>query len=246
MPHKGKCKAMGATCNNCQKRNHFASVCEAKKQIKPIKMVNSEDIPVAENSQDQYMYNNSIEAKLDGSLDVAYTHSASARSPLRHQCYPDTIVKARFEGGSQLQMQLDTGADANITDKGLYHQLLPKPKLKATQIKLKPYNSPAIPVMGYFQTTLTANRQQALATIYVVTGSGQRPLLGKYTAFDLNLLNINIEALIAKLEEPLCNAEKAGPHTATNGTLHLSYAEMAQHLTPSQQSVENFMKYLGK
>ena len=238
MPHKGKCKAMGATCNNCQKRNHFASVCEAKKQIKPIKMVTSEDIPVAGNSQDQYMYNNSIEAKLDGSLDVAYTHSASARSPLSHQSYPDAMVKVRLEGGSQLQMQLDTGADANIIDEGLYHQLQPKPKLKAPQIKLKPYNSPAIPVMGYFQTTLTANRQQALATIYVVTGSEQRPLLGKYTAFDLHLLNINIEALTAKLEEPLCNTEKAGPHTAKNGTLHLPYAEMAQHLTPSQQSVE--------
>ena len=126
---------MSATCNNCQKRNHFASVCEARKQIKPIKMVNSEDIPVAENSQDQYMYNNSIEAKLDGSLDAAYTHSASARSPLSHQSYPDTMVKVRFEGGFQLQMQLDTGADANIIDEGLYHQLQPKPKLKATQIK---------------------------------------------------------------------------------------------------------------
>ena len=38
-PHKGKCKAMGATCTSCNKKNHFASVCESKKSTKSVKTV---------------------------------------------------------------------------------------------------------------------------------------------------------------------------------------------------------------
>ena len=29
-PHKGSCKAKGATCSACGKKNHFAKVCESK------------------------------------------------------------------------------------------------------------------------------------------------------------------------------------------------------------------------
>ncbi|XP_065067008.1 uncharacterized protein K02A2.6-like [Rhopilema esculentum] len=247
-PHKGKCKAMGATCKSCNKKNHFASVCESRKSTKPVKTVDTEEKFDENPEQDSYIYNNFVEGPTVLKLDAVTTPVHAIQSKKR---YPDTMVQVKFDGGTKLRMQIDTGADANIIDESLYHQLHPKPKLRRTQVKLKPYNSPPIPVKGSFQTQLTANGKQAIATVYVVPGSGQKPLIGKYTAFDLSLLSITVKELTADMQDMhhVLQERKQGNKSAkatTHVTQHMSYSAMAEHLTSkksSEQRLDNIYKH---
>eukprot|EP00795_Rhopilema_esculentum_P008818 gene8818-15293_t len=247
-PHKGKCKAMGATCKSCNKKNHFASVCESRKSTKPVKTVDTEEKFDENPEQDSYIYNNFVEGPTVLKQDAVTTPVHAIQSKKR---YPDTMVQVKFDGGTKLRMQIDTGADANIIDESLYHQLHPKPKLRRTQVKLKPYNSPPIPVKGSFQTQLTANGKQAIATVYVVPGSGQKPLIGKYTAFDLSLLSITVKELTADMQDMhhVLQERKQGNKSAkatTHVTQHMSYSAIAEHLTSkksSEQRLDNIYKH---
>ena len=63
-------------------------------------------------------------------------------------------------------MQIDTGAEANITDEETFV------KLKPTNAKLGPYNSPPVQVEDKFQATVRANVKSVHTTIYVTAGHG--------------------------------------------------------------------------
>ena len=174
---------MGVTCKSCNKKNHFAGVCESKKSTKSVKTVKTNEYFDDNPEQGSYIYNSLVEAKTGLKMDAVTTptHTIQGKKP-----YSDTMVVVKFDGGTKFKMQIDAGADANIIHEGLYHQLHPQPKLQRTQVKLKPYHSTPIPVKGSFQTQLTANGKQAIATVYVVPGwSGKEALIGKYTAFGL-------------------------------------------------------------
>eukprot|EP00795_Rhopilema_esculentum_P016077 gene16077-7426_t len=164
--------------------------------------------------------------------------------------YPDTMVQVKFDGGTKLRMQIDTGADANIIDESLYHQLHPKPELRRTRqaqaVQLSTHSG-----KGSFQTQLTANGKQAIATVYVVPGSGPKPLIGKYTAFDLSLLSITVKELTADMQDMhhVLQERKQGNKSAkatTHVTQHMSYSAMAEHLTSkksSKQRLDNIYKH---
>eukprot|EP00112_Aurelia_sp_Birch-Aquarium-sp1_P018311 Seg4352.4 transcript_id=Seg4352.4/GoldUCD/mRNA.D3Y31 product="hypothetical protein" protein_id=Seg4352.4/GoldUCD/D3Y31 len=239
---------MGATCKSCNKKNHFASVCESRKSTKPVKTVDTEEKFDENPEQDSYIYKNFVEGPTVLKLDAVTTPVHAIHSKRR---YLDTMVQMKSDGCTQLKMQIDTGADANIIDKSLYHQLHPKPKLRRTQVKLKPYNSPPIPVKGSFQTQLTANGKQAIATVYVIPGSRQKPLIGKYTAFDLSLLSITVKELTADVQDMhhVPQERKQGNKSAkatTHVTQHMSYSAMAEHLTSkksSEQQLDNIYKH---
>ena len=50
--------------------------------------------------------------------------------------------------GSDIEYKIDTGAQCNVLPKVVYNQLLDRPKLKKTSVKLSAYNGTEIPVSG--------------------------------------------------------------------------------------------------
>ena len=89
-----------------------------------------------------------------------------------------------------LKMEVDSGAEANVITYSEFLKLSGI-TLEPTQAKLKPYNSEPIQCKGMFKATIKSNKTQVQATFYVSEGTVKHNLLGKFTAFDLGILQIN-------------------------------------------------------
>ena len=62
-------------------------------------------------------------------------------------------------------------------------------------MKLKPYNSKPIQCKGMFKATIKSNKTQVQATFYVNEGTLKHNFMGKFTAFDLGILQIKTNQL---------------------------------------------------
>ena len=149
-------------------------------------------------------------------------------SDQRRNRYPSTLVKIKVNN-KFVYMHVDSGAEANIMNEGCYSKLDPKPKLKSTSVKLKPYKSKPIPCKGYFTAEVAANGlNKKDVKIYVTEGNEGRNLLGKYTAFELNILEINLQAISQQGEE----------RDKGRKVEHLSYEEMKKHLSSKEEGLK--------
>ena len=156
----GRCKARGATCHNCNKRNHFEKVCESK-SIHPMSLQHSaEQAPIPEEYSFDFL-----------ELKMGKVECSIPESPQPNHTYPSTYTTVRINQ-RKLPMQIDSGAEANIIDEETFAKLKEGVKLKSTNAKLCPYNSPPVQVKGKFQATVRANGKSVHTTIYVTTGHG--------------------------------------------------------------------------
>ncbi|XP_057305380.1 uncharacterized protein LOC130642309 [Hydractinia symbiolongicarpus] len=210
-PQKGSCKARGATCNNCGKKNHFSRVCESKK----VNLLIAQPGPQGGSF---YEYG-PTEIKLDAVKEKLRTTSEN---------YPSTVIEVNIDN-TRITMQVDSGADANVIPWNVYEEHLKHIPLRSTKAKLQPYNSVTLPIKGAFEAQITANNNNNVqATFYVAEGAAAQSLMGKYTAFDLDVLAINVNHLDNQQTVKQV-------HTQVQ---HLDYREMAKHLTPIETSVE--------
>ena len=122
---------------------------------------------------------------------------------------------------------MDSGAEANVVNETTFHRIRPEPKLKHTSVKLKTNKSSPIPVKGYFMANLATRngKSKVEARIYVTQGHSGKNLLGRYTAFDLGILNINLKH-VGTTDQKATTVQ------------HISYAEMSRHLTPLSTCTE--------
>ena len=106
----------------------------------------------------------------------------------------ETNVKVKINN-NKLHVQIDSGADVNIMDYATYMKLDQPPPLKHSSAKLKPFISKPIPVRGYFKATISANGKQVDSKFYVRHSSNSVLILGKCTAFDVDILKIGVKEL---------------------------------------------------
>ena len=229
-PHQGSCPARSGTCNKCGKKGHYARVCNdstgaskvtsnRRRGPKPVRQVEEED------EGDDYGMDC---ITLDHIQEVNKTATSEGA---KHDKYPSTTARIKVNG-QYILMEVDSGAEANVINEETYNRMQQKPKLKDTSVKLKPYKSRPIPVKGYFQTNVTVGRKRtAEARIYVTRGPEGKNLLGRYTAFDLDILSINLKTIGTKA--PAASERHKEIETEVR---HMSYAEMSQHLTPLAES----------
>ena len=182
-PHKGRCKARGTTCNKCKKKGHFAVVCQSKqyKLYKPIEQLQRQDSD-DEDPQTSYKFN-----QLTWKLDQVSTNTTASPQPSEY----NTKVTIRVQD-QKLKVQVESGAEVNIMGYTTCQAINKRTPLQNTSAKLKPYGSKPLPVKGCFRTTVQANGQQVNTTFYVTEKSSPTLIIGKYTAFDLNILKISV------------------------------------------------------
>ena len=166
----------------------------------------------------------------------------------------------------RLKVQVDSGAEVNIIDHTTYRNLSRKPPLRSTNAKLKPYESKPIPVKGCFRATVRANGRQVNTTFYVTAETSAAPIIGKYTAFDLDILKISVNELLQKPARKQTSTPSQGqspqetqiPNTChptsaptrdqskprtTIPAKHHSYSTMSQQLIPLSKAT-NYVKHL--
>ena len=116
----GHCKARGATCHKCNKRNHFEKVCESK-SIHPMSLQHiAEQAPIPE----EYSFN-SLELKMEK------VECSIPELPQPNHTYPSTYTTVRINQ-HKLPMQIDSGEEANIIDEETFAKLKEGAKLKLT------------------------------------------------------------------------------------------------------------------
>ena len=89
--------------------------------------------------------------------------------------------------GSDIQYKTDTGAQCNVLPKEVYNQLLDKPKLKKTSVKLSAYNGTEIPVSGNCLPKIK-HKHTLTHVLFIVADTKSSPILGLKTSSNLNLI----------------------------------------------------------
>ena len=238
-PHRNTCPAKKVTCGNCGKRGHFARVCKSKKDALSNTLHNVEPTGV---SNDNVLSNASHNVEPTcvsqyQSIDSMSinTINEKAKEDKNPNMYPSTNAKIKVNG-QYVTMQVDSGAEVNVINEKTYMELAQKPKLKQTSVKLRPYKSKPLPVKGYIVTEVSANGTTKTDTrIYVTAGSNGKNLLGKYTAFDLKILSINLFTI----DNPESEGNISEMETGGNYQVkHMSYSEMSKYLTPVSKCQE--------
>ena len=205
-PHTAEapCKAKTATCYQCNKTGHYSRMClSAPSQDR--KRVN--DVQLADDET----------AEIEKLIDSFVINVNQAGRTITKSGYPTTKIQTTLEGIS-MEMNVDSMADANILGQNHLELLQNKVTLLKTPAKIKPYGSPAIPTMGKFIATLETQKGTVQAEFFVAQGTQPIALMGKYTAFDLGILKIDV----------------AKVHTSDDSVQSLPYTEIAKELTPKE------------
>ncbi|CAB4025889.1 PREDICTED: uncharacterized protein K02A2.6-like, partial [Paramuricea clavata] len=107
-PHKGRCKARGATCNKCKKKGHFAVVCQSKpyKAYKPIEQLQEEG---GDNEDPRASYKFD---QLTWELDQVTTDTKVTKAMSQPSEY-NTKVTIRVQD-QRLKVQVDSGAESTL------------------------------------------------------------------------------------------------------------------------------------
>ena len=92
-----------------------------------------------------------------------------------------------------MKVLIDSGASVNLLDKHTYDNLIPRPALKKTSVKIYPYGSEKhLKVLGMVHAKLSGSgedRTPVTDILYYSEGSSG-PLIGQNTAIEIGLLRI--------------------------------------------------------
>ena len=209
-PKDAPCKARSATCYNCNRQGHYSKMC-----AQPVERKRANEVHVSE------------EEDVNSLIDCLLIHVNSAEAKVRGQGYPNTKMVAEIEG-VPIELNVDSMADANILGSNHLQKLGSRVKLLQTAATIKPYGSPPIQTLGKFKARLSTQKGSAEVEFYVTQDDQPMALLGKYSAFDLGILKIEV-----------AKAMKLPP------AQHKPYSEIANLLTP-KDTTKNLLKRIYK
>ena len=171
-PHMNyKCPAEGKICNFCHKKNHFESVCRAKKrQGKPRPLHN------VENSDNGV--NGSSESESDDYLfGLSNVNKVTSRPKIKVKLNDNPVC-----------ILVDTGSSINVIDESTYQSMKSKPKLSKSDTKAYAYGTDAkVSLLGMFQATVETESKLTTAPFYVAQGKSGN-LLSYMTSVDLQVI----------------------------------------------------------
>lgn len=211
--HKNRqeCRAMGVTCRNCGKENHYARVCRsARQQGFPSKSSYSGKNPDASSSQsntslgfqENRKRNYQSSSNQNKRQRVNNVESDSENRP--EEDFVNAIGDDQNEkvwvkiGGIMVEMLIDSGSKYNIIDERTWKLLVNgKANIKNTRNskkKLSAYAQPdQLEILCCFEASLEVHGSlPTLDCEYYVVRGGRRNLLGKDTSMKLGILRIGI------------------------------------------------------
>ena len=166
-----KCRARGKTCNECEKRNHFAVVCRSKKRTNPT--TNKPDVRGVEDSdednEDVYVISDVAAVALDDSQ----------------------LITFKLDSGNYLRFQPDTGAQCNVIPVHPYKKAAKDPKLKnvtPANSAISAYGGSQLPVVGRVLLRVRRDNAKCLLDCKLVENEGIRPILGRKACIGMNVI----------------------------------------------------------
>ena len=215
---KGNCRAYGAKCYNCGKRNHYTKMCRStdhkhrpddkqgeKSGRRRDKKEDSSHVPRQTRPPTDHQHRrrrvrhveqdarNSSES--EDSLDEDIARIVQHMNI--HRTAQKNTKKNKCEiwiNGTKTEVEPDTGADANVMDENQFNELLratPEIRLQNTKIKLKTLTED-LPVIGECDVTLENETRKTQAKIAIIQGTiDSLPLLGRQTLEELGMIQFD-------------------------------------------------------
>ncbi|MEE4247362.1 MAG: reverse transcriptase domain-containing protein, partial [Kangiellaceae bacterium] len=157
-----KCPFLNKKCFNCSKLGHTAAACRS---------------PSAAVSRQEQQYVQEVEAAdaNEAAHEQAYSlhHMADAR--IRVPPIETTVIV----NGSQLRMEVDTGASVSLISADTYEtRLRSRPRLEQDDTKLRTYSGELVSVLGRIQVRVEAEGATKELPLLVVEGAGSN-LIGR-------------------------------------------------------------------
>lgn len=176
-----ECPAYGKTCNYCQRRNHFQSVCRSRKKVHELGVEQQEgNVP-------------------DSTLFVgAVTTEVQIQN---EECYVMLPVK-----GHITKLKIDTGSQVNIMPfKDLKKIVGSNPQINACTHNLVSYSEDKLTVLGTATLPVKSKTDVEHELTFHIVETNQTGLLGLTASQDLGLIKV---VMVAKTEEKQTTRQK--------------------------------------
>jgi hypothetical protein len=180
-PHRiGKvCPAIGKLCNRCKKEGHFAKCCRNK---------------------DENQMNGRQQLQMLNSFAAEYETESVWRLDDKNGKLPKISLEI-FK--TKEEFTIDTGATVNLLDEKTFNQMVIRPKLGKSSVKIFAYGSEQpIDVLGELKARTLFKGQYKHIMIQVVKGNGGN-VLGHNTLIEMEIIKIvrRIETTDSLVEE---------------------------------------------
>lgn len=169
---KFKCPAWGATCENCNGRNHFKKKCKKLPSVKSIGREKTDE-DVQERDNDEFLGISTLQAN-----------------------YAKKVTAVMNVNKQSVRFQLDSGADVNTICKRYVH----KNQLQGTKDKLIMWNGSTMKPLGEAHLDVTNPRTDEISQVrFVVVENNFTCLLGLRSVQEMGLMTVNHEKFIASV-----------------------------------------------
>lgn len=192
--HKKKedCPAYGQECRSCHKKNHFATVCNSKKQNR-VNFVEEEE---------EYDSHDSDLSLLTIETVAAVTGKGRQLLAKLNFCVKD-CEQANLK--VPVTCQLDTGASCNVIS---YRDLsvlmqVGEPPLDVSQVKLKMFDGSTLKPIGETLLKVEHKGKQHSLSFQVVAESRNKPLLSAESCEQLGLIKLDTVHSMQCLADPI-------------------------------------------
>ena len=163
-PSKELCKAFGATCNVCNKKNHFAAVCKFRKPKKVCTLSEEERL---EADDEEFLL--------------------SLRTGDDKRCYANILIN-----GHEAKFLLDTGSTANVIPVSLMTLIGKNEKdLRRARSVLSMFDNSELSTIGMLSATLVFQRENTEYNAEFYVTKSTSPVLGIEACRRLKLVHVN-------------------------------------------------------
>ena len=200
------CRAYGAECHKCGKRNHYAKVCRSGEKESRRK----------ENGKREQNHQRAANYKGKGHRQIRHVEQGSDSDRIETESESDEDINRILKHvnihktanvpskslnkckvwihGIETIVEPDTGADTNVMDEEQFKTLQharPEVRLRKTTIKLKTLTED-LPVIGEFTATIANETRCTTARIPIIRGTmDSLPLLGRETLEELGMVKFD-------------------------------------------------------
>lgn len=188
--HKERCPAMGVVCHYCQRLNHFAKMCFAKRKANE----NNKYVKVLEEGEDEHVFVGVIKTigNKISAVNLKKTQETTAARQLEKIGEKQNWFVDVEASKKSLKCQVDTGAQTNILSVNTIRYLKMNKLIEYSDKKILTFSGEELPLLGKINLNFNFKCNEYCADFHVLNMDCNN-IIGLKTAEAMNLIHtINV------------------------------------------------------